>query len=247
MERNLEYGRVKRLDRKMFEQLSKSLGDVVKADEGEVFDIELDEDILRANQKIADENRDLLKKHGVTAIDIMGSIGAGKTSLIEKLVELLKSNHRIAAFKGDLTTTIDAEIIKRHGVEVVAINTGKECHLDANLIKKALQRLDLNSLDLLFIENVGNLICPAEFPLGSEKRVVVISVTEGPYMIVKHPFIFMDTQVVTINKADLAAAMSVKPNKLRDDVAKINPKAKVVFTNCRTGEGVKEVVEALGL
>ena len=144
--------------------------EIVEAEEGEVFDIELDEDILKANQKLADENKALLEKYNIQAIDVMGSIGAGKTSLIEKLVELLKTRYLIAAFKGDLTTTIDAEKIKRHGVEVVAISTGKECHLDANLIKKALHRLDLNSINLLFIENVGNLICPAEFPLGSKKE-----------------------------------------------------------------------------
>jgi hydrogenase nickel incorporation protein HypB len=223
------------------------MGDIVKASEGEIFDIELEEGILRANQRLADKNKELLKKHGVMAVDVMGSIGAGKTSLIEKLVKLLKKRYRIAAFKGDLTTTIDAEIIKRHGVEVVAINTGKECHLDANLVKKALQRLDLDTIDLLFIENVGNLICPAEFPLGSEKRVVVISVTEGPYMVIKHPFIFMDAQVVVINKIDLADAMNTDLNKLKADVKEVNPEAKVVFANCRTGEGVDAVVEALSL
>jgi len=227
--------------------LSKIVENVVKADEGEVFDIELEESILKANQKLADENKKLLKKHNVMAIDVMGSIGAGKTSLIEKLVKLLKTRYCIAAFKGDLTTTIDAEMIGSHGVEVVAINTGKECHLDANLVKKALQRLDLDAIDLLFIENVGNLICPAEFPLGSEKRVVVVSVTEGPYMVIKHPFIFMDAEVVAINKVDLAEAMDVDLNKLKADVEKVNPEAKVVFTNCRTGEGVDGVVEALGL
>jgi len=227
--------------------LSKIVENVVKADEGEVFDIELEESILKANQKLADENKKLLKKHNVMAIDVMGSIGAGKTSLIEKLVKLLKTRYCIAAFKGDLTTTIDAEMIGSHGVEVVAINTGKECHLDANLVKKALQRLDLDAIDLLFIENVGNLICPAEFPLGSEKRVVVVSVTEGPYMVIKHPFIFMDAEVVAINKVDLAEAMDVDLNKLKADVEKVNPEAKVVFTNCRTGEGVDAVVEALGL
>ena len=227
--------------------MPKAMKDIVKADEGEVFDIELEENILRANQGLADRNEELLKKHGIMAIDIMGSIGAGKTSLIEKLVKLLKKHYRIAAFKGDLTTTIDAEIIQRHGVEVVAINTGKECHLDANLVKKALQRLDLDRIDLLFIENVGNLICPAEFPLGSEKRVVVISVTEGPFMVVKHPFIFMNAQVVVVNKIDLAKAMDVNLNKFKTDVKEINPEAKVVFTNCRTGEGVDTVVEALGL
>jgi hydrogenase nickel incorporation protein HypB len=221
--------------------------EIVKAEEGEVFDIELEADILEANEKLAKENKDLLRKHGVVAIDIMGSIGAGKTSLIEKLVQLLKGKYRIAAFKGDLTTTIDAELIARHGVEVVPINTGKECHLDANLVRKALQKIDLNNLDLLFIENVGNLICPAEFPLGSEKRVVVISVTEGPYMVLKHPFIFMDANVAVINKTDLAQAMNVDVEKLETDVTRINPNAKVAVTNCRSGEGVRTVVEALGL
>ncbi len=221
--------------------------EVVKAGEGEVFDIELEADILKANERLATENKELLRKHGVQAIDIMGAIGSGKTSLIEKLVQELKGKYRMAAFKGDLTTTIDAELIARHGVEVVPINTGKECHLDANLVRKAIQRLDLNRLDLLFIENVGNLICPAEFPLGSEKRAVVISVTEGPYMVLKHPFIFMDADVVVINKVDLAQPMEVDVRKLEADVKRINPNARVAVTNCRSGEGVREVVEALGL
>jgi len=224
-----------------------NIKDVVKAQEGDVFDIELEKDVLDANRKLAQENRILLKKHGIKAIDIMGAIGAGKTSLITRLVEHLKDRYRIAAFKGDLTTTIDAEMIGHHNVEVVAINTGKECHLDANLIKKALQRLNLDSINLLFIENVGNLICPAEFPLGSEKRMVVISVTEGPYMVVKHPFIFMEANVVAINKIDLARAMAVDVKELEADVKRINPKAEVVATNCRTGNGIQEVVEALGL
>jgi hydrogenase nickel incorporation protein HypB len=223
------------------------LKDVVKAEEGEVFDIELEEDVLKANRKLAQENYQLLQRHGVRAIDVMGAIGAGKTSLITKLVERLKDHYRIAAFKGDLTTTIDAEMISRHNVEVVAINTGKECHLDANLVKKALQRINLNNIDLLFIENVGNLICPAEFPLGSERRMVVISVTEGPFMVVKHPFIFMDADVVVINKVDLASAMDVDVESLKADVKRINPKAEAVATNCRTGGGVDKVVEALGL
>jgi len=221
--------------------------EVVKTEKGEVFDIELEADILKANEKLATENRELLRKHGVQAIDIMGAIGSGKTSLIEKLVHELKGQYRMAAFKGDLTTTIDAELIARHGVEVVPINTGKECHLDANLVRKALHRLDLDNLDLLFIENVGNLICPAEFPLGSEKRVVVISVTEGPYMVVKHPFIFMDADVVVINKVDLARAMGVDVKKLETDVKRINPNARVAVTNCRSGEGIGKVVEALDL
>ena len=221
--------------------------EVIKTEEGEIFDIELSKDILKANHLLAEENKELLHKNGVRAVDVMGAIGSGKTSLIEKLVQQLKEKYRIAVFKGDLTTTIDAELIARHGVETIAINTGKECHLDANLIKKALLKLDLRKIDLLLIENVGNLICPAEFPLGPDKRLVIVSVTEGPYMVVKHPFIFMDADVVAINKIDLAEAMGSDVSKLEKDVKTINPKAIVVTTNCRTGEGVDAVAKALKL
>jgi len=221
--------------------------EVVKAEEGEIYDVELSKDLLKANERLAEENKRFLHGNGVRAIDVMGAIGSGKTSLIEKLVYLLKNRYKIAVFKGDLTTTIDAELIARHGVETVAINTGKECHLDANLIRKALQRLDLKNVNLLLIENVGNLICPAEFPLGSDKRVVVVSVTEGPYMVVKHPFIFMEADVVAVNKVDLAKAMGVDVKRLEKDVKTINPKSLVVATNCRTGDGVEDVVKALEL
>jgi len=223
------------------------LKEVVKAEEGEIYDIELEADLLKANEELATKNRELLRKHCVMAIDVMGSIGSGKTTLIEKLVQALKKKYRIAVFKGDLTTTIDAELIGRHGVEAVPINTGKECHLDANLVRKALQKINLEEIELLFIENVGNLICPADFPLGSEKRVVVVSVTEGPYMVVKHPFIFMDADVAVINKKDLAQAMDVDIKKLKADVKEINPNVKAVATNGRSGEGVKEMIDALEL
>ncbi|UCC59175.1 MAG: hydrogenase nickel incorporation protein HypB [Candidatus Bathyarchaeum sp.] len=204
-------------------------------------------DILKVNKKLALKNRELLRKHKVKAIDVMGSIGAGKTSLIEKLVQALKKKYRIAVFKGDLTTTIDAERIGCHGVEVVAINTGRECHLDANLVARAVEKIRLEDIDLLFIENVGNLICPAEFPLGTEKRVVVVSVTEGPYMVVKHPFSFMDADVAVINKKDLAKVMKVDTKKLEMEVKEIKPDVKVVVTNALKGEGVEELVDALGL
>ena len=223
-----------------------NLKDVVKAEE-ETFDIEPGMDILKVNEKLALKNLELLRKHKVKAIDVMGSIGAGKTSLIEKLVQALKKKYRIAVFKGDLTTTIDAERIGRHGVEVVAINTGRECHLDANLVAKAVQRIRLEEIDLLFIENVGNLICPAEFPLGTEKRIVVVSVTEGPYMVVKHPFSFMDADVAVINKKDLANVMKVDTKKLGMEVKEIKPDVKVVVTNALSGEGIEELVNALEL
>jgi len=219
----------------------------VESEPGEIFDIELDENLKRANDQIAEENQRLLQKHGVQAIDIMGSIGSGKTSLIEHLVRQLRDKYRIAAFKGDLTSRIGAERISGLGVQSVQINTGRECHLDANLVRKALAKLDLNTLDILFIENVGNLICPADFPLGSSKRVVVVSVTEGPYMVVKHPFIFAEVDVAVINKIDLASQMNVDIRKLGNDVHTINAKTSVTFTNCRTGEGAGKVCLALGL
>jgi hydrogenase nickel incorporation protein HypB len=218
----------------------------VKAEE-ETIEIEPGMNILKVNEKLALKNRELLKKHNVKAIDVMGSIGAGKTSLIEKLVQALKKKYRIAVFKGDLTTTIDAERIGHHGVEVVAINTGRECHLDANMVAKAVERINLEEVDLLFIENVGNLICPAEFPLGTEKRIVVVSVTEGPYMVVKHPFSFMDADVAVINKKDLASVMKVDTKKLGIDVKEIKPDVKIVITNALNGEGVEELIDALEL
>ena len=223
-----------------------NLKEVVKGEEV-TLEIEPGVDILEVNKQIAQKNMELLRKHNVKAIDIMGSIGAGKTSLIEKLVQSLKQKYRIAVFKGDLTTTIDAERIGRHGVQVLTINTGRECHLDANVVARAVERISLEDIDLLFIENVGNLICPAEFPLGTEKRVVVVSVTEGPYMVIKHPFTFMTADVMVINKKDLAEIMKIDTEQLKKQVKEIKPDVKVAVTNALSGEGVEELIKALEL
>ena len=221
--------------------------DVVTSAEDEVFDVELEADILKANKELALENHQKLKKVGIVAIDVMGSVGSGKTSIIKSLISILKNKRRIAVIEGDVTTTIDADLIAEEGVPTVQVNTGKECHLDANLIKKALTRMPLDQLDLIFIENVGNLICPAEFPLGSDKRLVVISVTEGPFMVVKHPMMFHEADSVAINKADLAEIMGVNPSKLRDDIHRLNPRATVVPTSCRSKIGIEEISNSLGL
>jgi len=221
--------------------------EIVTASEGEVFDIELETDILKANKDIALENHRTLKEHGITTIDVMGSVGSGKTSLIKAMISTLKTKRRIAVIEGDVTTTIDADLIASENVPTVQVNTGKECHLDANLIKKALTKLDLNELDLIFIENVGNLICPAEFPLGSDKRLVVISVTEGPYMVVKHPMMFIEANTVAINKIDLASAMEVDPSKLSVDILSINPRANVIPISCKKNIGVSEIGKSLGI
>ena len=221
--------------------------DVVTSSEGEVFDVELEVDILKENRRIADENRLRLRSKRIQTMDIMGSVGSGKTSLIKEIVSRLKHSYRIAVIEGDVTTTIDADILASEGIPTVQINTGKECHLDANLIRKALDIIPLDKLDLIFIENVGNLICPAEFPLGSDKRLVVISVTEGPYMVLKHPMMFLDAQAVAINKIDLAAAMDVDPDKLENDVSRLNPRALTIHTSCKTGAGIDEVIKSLQL
>jgi hydrogenase nickel incorporation protein HypB len=220
---------------------------IIRSEEGESLDIELDADLLRENERIAEENKKLLGKHGVVAIDVMGSVGAGKTTLIEQIVQRIKAKYKVAALDGDLNTTIDADLIGRHGVESIQINTGKECHLDANLVRKALMEMDLDKIDLLIIENVGNLICPSDFPLGSSKRIVVISVTEGPYMVLKHPLTFARADIVVINKIDLAQAMGVDPGKLENDARKVKPQLQIVKASLRDGKGVDEVIKALDL
>jgi len=220
--------------------------EIVKGEEV-TLEIEPGMNILEVNKQLAEKNMELLRKHNIKAIDIMGSIGAGKTSLIEKLVQALKKRYRIAVFKGDLTTTIDADRIGQHGVQVLTINTGRECHLDANVVARAVERISLKDIDLLIIENVGNLICPAEFPLGTDKRVVVVSVTEGPYMVVKHPFTFMNADVMVINKKDLAEIMKIDTKQLEKQVKEIKPDVKVAVTNALTGEGVEELIKALEL
>lgn len=219
----------------------------VQPADGETFDIELEESLLKQNEELAQKNHELLDKHNILAIDILGSIGSGKTTILQQLVAHLQRKYQTAAIAGDLTTTIDADRIQAKGAVVIQVNTGKECHLDANLVKKALAELDLENLDLLFIENVGNLICPGEFPLGADQRMVVVSTTEGPYMIVKHPYILMESSVLAINKIDLADAMEVDINQLKKDALNIKPNLKIVFTNGRTGQGIPELIEALSL
>lgn len=220
---------------------------VIQGKEGEIFDIELSEDLLNKNKELAEENKKILEKHSILAIDVMGSIGSGKTTLIKGLVNLLKDKYQVAVFAGDLTTTIDADSVEEEGAQVIQVNTGMECHLDANLVQKALKEIDLEATDILIIENVGNLICPADFPLGSHKRIVLISLTEGPFTVVKHPFIFIDADIGIINKIDLKDAMGVDPEPLKQAMFKIKPNIKVVETNSRTGEGIKEIINCLGL
>jgi hydrogenase nickel incorporation protein HypB len=218
---------------------------MLEASPDEIYDIELEHSLLEANEKLAVENRALLDRKGITAIDFMGAIGSGKTTLISKLVEKLKDRFGVAVFNGDATTSSDADAISAQNVPVVQIATVNGCHLDANLVGKGLKKIDLEKLKMIFIENIGNLICPAEFPLGSKARVVVVSVTEGPWMVRKHPHMFLGSQVVVINKIDLAEAMEVSVEQLSGDVHALKPDIKVIPTSCKNGIGLEEVVETL--
>ena len=220
---------------------------IVKSRGSEIFDIELEKDLLAKNRSLAKENRERLDRANILAIDIMGSIGSGKTSLIKAILKRIGMSNSVAVIAGDLTTTIDAERIEAEGARVIQVNTGKECHLDANLIHKALNRMELDGVKLLFIENVGNLICPGEFPLGAHKRLVITSVTEGPYTLMKHPYIFKEADVIVLNKIDLAKAMKVNPSQLERDAKKINPHVPFIKTNALSGIGISKIINALGL
>jgi hydrogenase nickel incorporation protein HypB len=217
----------------------------IEASPDETYDIELEHSLLEANAKLAKENRSLLDRHGVAAIDVMGAIGSGKTTLIGRLVGRVKDRLGVAVLNGDATTSSDADLIAGQNVPVVQIATVNGCHLDANLVGKALRKIDLARLKLIFIENIGNLICPAEFPLGSKARLVVVSVTEGQYMVRKHPHMFLGADLVVVNKVDLAAAMEVSVDGLTADVHKLKPDVKVIPTSCKSGDGLDELTTAL--
>lgn len=220
---------------------------IIKSRGPEIFDIELEKDLLAKNRNLAKENKRRFDRSDILAIDIMGSIGSGKTSLIKAILKRLRMGEAVAVIAGDLTTTIDAQRIEEEGARVIQVNTGKECHLDAHLIRQAIRRMNLNGVKILFIENVGNLICPGEFPLGAHRRLVVTSVTEGPYTIVKHPYIFKEADVMVLNKIDLAKAMKVSPSQLEKDAQKVNPQAVFIKTDALKGTGITQVIHALGL
>ncbi len=207
-------------------------------------DVAVGTDLFEENEKIAQANADRFERAGVTSIDLMGAIGSGKTLLIEKVADRLLGTQRVGVIVGDVTGDSDYRRIREHHVPVVNINTGKECHLDAHLIEHALDDLDLDSLDVLFIENIGNLVCPADFMLGCNRRGVVISVTEGDDMVKKHPLIFQTADFIVVNKIDLAEHMGVDVDSIIADIEEIAPK-KYFLTDARHDEGIDELVQWL--
>lgn len=196
--------------------------------------------ILEANDCIAAENRRIFAENGVFVLNLMSSPGAGKTSLLEHTIDALHRDIRIGVIEGDIQTSIDAKKISKKGIPTVQINTKAACHLDGNMIRATLGSLDLKSLDLLIIENVGNLVCPAEFDTGENHKVVILSVPEGDDKPLKYPLMFNESSVLLINKIDLLPYVDCNINKIKKSAIKVNPRLKIFEVSCKTKEGLSQ-------
>ena len=197
-------------------------------------------DILSANEQIAQANHHLLDNKGVFAVNLMSSPGAGKTSLILQTLKALKVKTKIGVIEGDVSSSIDAELVGKEGVPVVQINTGGACHLDANMVSNAISNVSLQDIELLFIENVGNLICPASFAIGEHKKVVISSIPEGDDKPFKYPLMFDIADAVLINKIDLLPYLKFDIQAFSQAVRGINGKAEIFQISCVTGQGIQE-------
>ncbi len=195
--------------------------------------------ILEANDRIAASNRELLSRHSVLAINLMSAPGAGKTTLLEKTIKVLDGRIRIGVIEGDIQGTHDAEIISKLHVPVAQINTDGACHLDANMISDMLQEMPLDDLDLLVIENVGNLVCPAEFDVGEDAKVMLLSITEGDDKPLKYPLMFQKSEVLILNKIDLAPYLDTDMEKIKTDARSLNPDLTIYEVSAKSGEGLE--------
>ncbi|HXZ94603.1 MAG TPA: hydrogenase nickel incorporation protein HypB [Dehalococcoidia bacterium] len=205
--------------------------------------IEVIQNVLEANETIASRNQQLLDKHKIFAINIMSAPGAGKTSLILQILARLKGRLNIAVIEGDVASTVDAEKVQSEAKAVVQINTRnmpESCSLMAAMIESALKDMPLNNIDLILIENIGNLVCPAEFTLGEHKRVVISSLPEGDDKPIKYPLIFIDADAVIINKMDLLPYVDFDIAAFRRSITGLNPKVEVFQLSCKTGEGIEK-------
>ncbi|MHB0857929.1 MAG: hydrogenase nickel incorporation protein HypB [Anaerolineae bacterium] len=196
------------------------------------------ERFMQANEQVARENQRLLRAHSIAAVNLMASPGAGKTSLVLRTIEALRGRLRVGVIEGDTASQVDADRVATVGVPVVQVNTGGGCHLDASMVRSALQRLPLGTMDLLLIENVGNLVCPAGFALGQALDVVIASVPEGDDKPYKYPGIFLEADAVVINKVDLLPYLRFDLPAYRALVSGLNPQARLFELSCETGAGV---------
>jgi len=206
--------------------------------------VEVLERILDENDRIAATNRAELQGHGVRTVNLMSAPGAGKTSLLRRTLATLGARVRIGVLEGDIATSLDADQLEGYGAALSLVNTsagfGGECHLDAVMVRSGLARLPLAELDLLVIENVGNLVCPAEFDVGEDAKAMVYAVTEGEEKPLKYPVMFRAVEVVVVNKVDLLPYLDVDVERFRQNLRDVNPRARVIMTSAKTGEGVDE-------
>ena len=202
------------------------------------------ENVFDANDTLAGANREMLDRAGTYAINMMSSPGAGKTALLERTLERLRGKPRVGVLEGDVQTTLDADRLARFHVPLVQVNTdpgfGGECHLDANMVRSGLRELPLDDIDILIIENVGNLVCPAEFRVGEDTRVMVYSVTEGEEKPLKYPLMFRSADLVLVNKVDLLEHLDFDIEQFLGNLDAVNPGVRYVLTSARTGQGVEE-------
>jgi len=202
--------------------------------------ITIERKVLEKNDEIASRNRSLLELHGIFAINIVSSPGAGKTSLLERTLQELGNTLKIGVIEGDVSTDIDAQRVARYHAPVVQIITNGGCHLEAKLVQDALSKLALQETRLLIIENVGNLVCPANYDLGEAMKVVILSTTEGDDKPLKYPAMVRNASILIINKIDLIPYVSCDLNALRQNALRINPGLKIFELSCTTGAGIKE-------
>jgi hydrogenase nickel incorporation protein HypB len=202
------------------------------------------ENVLDANDTLARANRDLFDLAGTYTINMMSSPGAGKTALLERTLERLRGGLRLGVLEGDVQTTLDADRLARFHIPLVQVNTdpgfGGECHLDANMVRSGLGELPLDDIDILIIENVGNLVCPAEFRVGEDVRVMVYSVTEGEEKPLKYPLMFRSADLVLVNKVDLLEHLDFDLERFLGNLDAVNPGVRTILTSARTGQGIDE-------
>ncbi|MBN2008743.1 hydrogenase nickel incorporation protein HypB [candidate division KSB1 bacterium] len=200
--------------------------------------VSLVKNILQANDRIAEQNRMLFQEKGILALNVMSGPGAGKTTLIERTIRALDGEYRIGVIEGDIQSTYDAEKIAATGAQVVQINTGGACHLDGNMIRETFDQLNLDEIDVLIVENVGNLVCPAEFSVGEKHKVMLLSTPEGDDKPLKYPLMFHESTVLLVNKIDLLPYLDCSVEKIRTEATKINPNLNIFEVSGKTGEGM---------
>jgi len=213
----------------------------------EIKVLTIKESVFGANDENAKKNQSRLDSHNVLAINIMSSPGSGKTSLLLQTIKRLKDKLKISVIEGDVASSLDAETIHKQGTAVVQINTAGGCHLDANMIKSAMDNLPLDDTDLLFVENVGNLICPAEFALGEHKKAILLSVPEGDDKPHKYPLMFSEADVILLNKNDLLPYVDFNVEAFYEVAKGLNPDVTIIPISCKTGEGLEDWISWLEL